>query len=180
MICGVERHRLGGKHLRRHGLTTAEYKLKFPDAKLWSEKYHLNNSKSHIGVKRSEASKLKQSKTRMGFKHSPETIKKMFSKYRNTKPELKMKKKLEDWGISFVQHKQLLGFNHQFDFYIPHLNLAIEVDGCYWHGCEPCGYGDRKRERDIEINEWCDEHNIKLVRYWEHDLMQETFQLEVA
>jgi very-short-patch-repair endonuclease len=67
------------------------------------------------------------------FMENPEShvniIKKI--KGRNTKCEQEVKRLLDNLGIKYQTQHYL---NHHFlDFYIPSKNLAIEVDGCYWH-----------------------------------------------
>lgn len=49
-----------------------------------------------------------------------------------TWPEREFKKMLKELDVEFEVQK-IVG-NKIFDFYIPHLNLLIEVDGCYFHG----------------------------------------------
>lgn len=72
------------------------------------------------------------------------------------------------------------------DFFFPEAQLAVFVDGCFWHGCPICGHipktnNDywkekimRNRERDIVTNEHLTLHGVKVVRFWEHQL---TFEL---
>jgi len=49
-----------------------------------------------------------------------------------TWPEREFKKLLKELDVEFEVQK-IVG-SKIFDFYIPHLNLLIEVDGCYFHG----------------------------------------------
>jgi very-short-patch-repair endonuclease len=44
-----------------------------------------------------------------------------------------MRRALLEWGVEFVQSRQLQGTTHRPDFYLPSYNLAIECDGLYWH-----------------------------------------------
>lgn len=54
-----------------------------------------------------------------------------------TRPELAFKEMLEFNDIEFVFQKWVSwkrGWKKWYDFYIPSLNLLIEIDGVYWHG----------------------------------------------
>jgi very-short-patch-repair endonuclease len=51
-----------------------------------------------------------------------------------TWPEREFKKLLKELKVNFEVQK-IVG-NKIYDFYIPHLNMLIEVDGDYWHGNE--------------------------------------------
>ena len=48
-----------------------------------------------------------------------------------TWPEKEFQKMLKELKVKFETQK-IVG-NKIFDFYIPHLNLLLEVDGDYWH-----------------------------------------------
>ena len=97
---------------------------------------------------------------------------------KNTKPELKFKSLLEQSGIEFIFQKSLpwkRGWKKWYDFYIPSLNLLIEVDGIYWHGK---GVLDKdldirqrqSRENDILKNTLALKLGYNLLRIWEDDL----------
>lgn len=68
------------------------------------------------------------------------------------------------------------------DFYFPQDDLAIFTDGCFWHGCELCGHVpsrngafwraklERNRLRDAGVNARLEAENVRVLRFWEHDL----------
>ena len=68
------------------------------------------------------------------------------------------------------------------DFYFPEDGLAVFTDGCFWHGCQKCGHVpsqhsafwraklDRSRLRDANVNARLQAQNIRVLRFWEHDL----------
>lgn len=72
----------------------------------------------------------------------------------DTKPELKVKAILDATGIDY-EHPWTLNGKFRVDFYVPGQKMIIEVDGCYWHGCETCGYegvsAGHTRARDAYI-----------------------------
>ena len=61
------------------------------------------------------------------------------------------------------------------DFYIPSCNVAIEVDGDFYHSYglvyEQMSPMQKKNKRvDEQKNHWCAINCIKLLRIWEHDI----------
>lgn len=102
----------------------------------------------------------------------------MCSRYWNTKPEQRMKIILEQLNIEFISQgkiRELVGRDkyHPFDFLIPSLKIAIEVDGCLWHRCSihcpDSQFGDpegeKRRDDEARLLGW------KVFRVWEHDLV---------
>ena len=58
-----------------------------------------------------------------------------------TKLHQRLRKALQDAGVvSQTEHE--VGF-YSIDEAVPELKLAIEADGCYWHGCASCGFAGR-------------------------------------
>lgn len=99
---------------------------------------------------------------------------------RDTLPELKLRSLLVSEGVDFVTHKEIegarsIGFFHQYDFLVRSKVLAIEMNGCYWHGCERCfpapnDFQLQARRRDKEIEEATSRLGWKLQVVWEHDI----------
>jgi very-short-patch-repair endonuclease len=56
-----------------------------------------------------------------------------------TKPHRVLEMALLAAGVQGLVREYRIGFYHV-DEALPHLALAIEVDGCYWHGCSVCGF----------------------------------------
>jgi len=64
-----------------------------------------------------------------------------------------------------------------YDFYLPELNIVIEIDGDFWH-CNPnskhseAKYDSQKKNliRDKEKEQWLKDNNYKLLRFWESDI----------
>lgn len=60
----------------------------------------------------------------------------------------------------------------QADQAIPELKIAIFEDGCFWHGCEKCGFDkyrirqkyDIRNSLELQSKGWC------VLRFWEHDI----------
>lgn len=64
------------------------------------------------------------------------------------------------------------------DFYLPESKTLIEVDGCYWHGCDQCKYPGMKsnRKADKAKNTYVNNHGLKLIRLREHDVLKANFE----
>jgi DNA mismatch endonuclease (patch repair protein) len=68
------------------------------------------------------------------------------------------------------------------DVFFPELNVAVFLDGCFWHGCPRCGHCPktntvyweaklmRNRARDRKVNRILRREGVVVVRFWEHEL----------
>src|SRR5262245_12077251 len=68
------------------------------------------------------------------------------------------------------------------DFFFPERQLAVFLDGCYWHACPRCGHVPsinqrfwsaklrRNQERDREKERQLGAEGIRVIRFWEHEL----------
>jgi len=89
----------------------------------------------------------------------------------SSKLHLAFKRSIEEAGIKgfITEHKE--GY-YSIDEAHPRLKIAVEVHGCYWHGCEKCGYIaphntqriDKSKKSYLENRGW------RLEVFWEHDL----------
>lgn len=116
----------------------------------------------------------KKARNPLGIKtHVKKNAAKMATKM--TWPEREFKKMLKELGVDFEVQK-IVG-NKIFDFYIPHLNLLIEVDGCYFHG-NPNKFEvlNNMQKRNIRNDAFKDSLAIGLgfgiERVWESDLKE--------
>ena len=149
------------------------------------------------------------SKTMTGVKKSPATISNMiraqrskthnlsYRVFNNKTTEIPMKSILVNLG-----YEEKSGFIHQYhpknaeitgivDFYIPSLNLIIEVDGNFWH-CNPKKYPkdyfhpvlkkysyeiwNKDKSRDEEVIKL----GYKVLRFWEGEFDQNIVQESLA
>lgn len=87
--------------------------------------------------------------------------------FKNTKIEKELQLALIKKNIKFEVQKQILGLP---DIFIEP-NICVFADGCYWHGCEMCGYNNlQKQNRDAKITEELTEKGYCVFRFWEHDI----------
>jgi very-short-patch-repair endonuclease len=88
-----------------------------------------------------------------------------------TKPEQSMAARLTEQGVVYEAQHVIGSF--LVDFYLPATNTIIEVNGCYWHGCRPCGFEAHNlkgQARDKRKATYFAKHGYKLITVWEHDL----------
>lgn len=120
------------------------------------------------------------------FEKDPESLWKFIRagqhtpKWSDTKPELKMKAILEKLGVEYTHPDRISELKgrhkiHPWDFLIPSRKIAIEVDGCFWHGCQKCYPGSINPREDQELKRDCEAElsGWTVLRYWEHDLVDD-------
>lgn len=101
---------------------------------------------------------------------------------RDTKPERMLRSALHAQGLRFrVAHRPLPALNRTADIVFTRAQLAVFVDGCFWHGCDlhytqPRANASfwhdkirRNQERDNETNTILAAAGWQVLRIWEHD-----------
>lgn len=68
-----------------------------------------------------------------------------------------------------------------FDFYLPNEIILIECDGDYWHGFDRVDEeldDNQKRSRDNDVvkNKVANNSNIRLLRFWEHEIHKDNYE----
>ncbi len=97
---------------------------------------------------------------------------------KDSKIEKMVKLALQLRSIKFRTHEPIIG---QPDIYIETIveDIAIMVDGCFWHGCVEC-HGDKILDmtipkaniiRDQKVNNALKLKGIRVVRIWEHEIL---------
>lgn len=94
---------------------------------------------------------------------------------------------LEKDGVEYIKHPTvnvLVGKSWrrlQPDFLVPSMRLAIEVNGCYVHGCPECygGPGPQTRrllkyDRRVRALERA---NFRVLTFWEHELSSKNHEV---
>jgi DNA mismatch endonuclease (patch repair protein) len=112
---------------------------------------------------------------------TPEQRKRCMSRVRNknTDIELTFRKALWTAGFRYRLNYKLIG---KPDLVFVGKNLAVFVDGCYWHGCPQHGQIPKTNEafwrekiernmaRDAAINDSLVTAGWQVLRFWEHDI----------
>ena len=95
---------------------------------------------------------------------------KQVTPFHDTSIEIKLQEWLKEQNIEFQKHYPILG---QPDILIKP-NIAIFADGCYWHKCPECGFGEL-RQRDKEVTEELQKQGYIVIRLWEHEINKNQF-----
>lgn len=137
--------------------------------------------------KQSISAKKRKIHGHTGHKHSKKTIEKLRQNtlrlitngvfnHLKTKPHIAMTKILDELNI--VYYEEQIVDVWSFDFFIPKYNLYIEVDGDYFHSHPkkyPQGPQTKTQKinwyRDIKKNQFCNNNNLLLLRFWECDIL---------
>ncbi|WP_239310586.1 very short patch repair endonuclease [Frankia sp. Cj3] len=102
---------------------------------------------------------------------------------RDTTPELQLRREVHRLGLRFRVHKRVTPRCTP-DFVLPRWQLAVFVDGCFWHGCPQHGMKrfkgpnaqlwrekfEANLERDRRNNASLAEAGWRVVRVWECDV----------
>ena len=107
---------------------------------------------------------------------------------RDTGPELLLRSALHRAGLRFRVDLPIRpggGRPVRPDVVFPRRRVAVYVDGCFWHGCPVhwtrsrtnAGYWDEKvvanRERDARTTAALEADGWTVLRFWEHDDMND-------
>lgn len=99
-----------------------------------------------------------------------------------SKRQLSIKYKLHKKYKNSMNEKGLLGFKTEYEFgpysideADPFAKIAVEIDGCYWHGCKLCGYKgdtriqliDKKKTSFLKNRGWI------IIRIKEHEIKRD-------
>lgn len=107
---------------------------------------------------------------------------------RDTTLELNIRRRLHAAGYRYrVDYAPISGTRRRADIVFTRLRVAVFVDGCFWHGC-PIDYTaprsnadfwraklDSNRARDLDTNARLAETGWVVLRFWEHDTLNEMF-----
>ena len=117
------------------------------------------------------------------IKKSIERSKKPHPKYGTSKLETIFETDiLKKLKVQYQKQFYAKDIKRYYDFYIPELNVLIEVDGDYYHSYgkiyEEMTPMQKKNHRVDEIkNEWAALHGYALIRIWEHDIRNNPYKV---
>lgn len=82
---------------------------------------------------------------------------------------------LDKLGVHYIYQYKAESIGRYFDFYLPEVNLIIEVDGDYFHGYGLLYEQKNKMQKhaewvDRQKDTWALAHCIPILRFWEHDI----------
>lgn len=100
----------------------------------------------------------------------------------NTRPEVALRSALHRLGLRFFKNRRpVRSIRHRADIVFPARQVAVFVDGCFWHGCPEHGNTprtngeywraklDRNRERDERVDALLAAAGWRVIRIWEHE-----------
>lgn len=100
---------------------------------------------------------------------------------RDTRPELAVRRAVHRLGLRYrVDARPIASLNRRADLVFPRAQIAVFVDGCYWHACPDHGtlptangaYWSAKIEgnvtRDRETDAILRDAGWTSIRFWEH------------
>lgn len=98
--------------------------------------------------------------------------------YGTSKLEEKFAKNfLEKLNIEFDYQFKAESIGRYYDFYLPTINIIIEINGGYWHsdprlyeGKELTPTQKKNKRVDKLKKKWADEHKIPIYYFWEDDI----------
>lgn len=165
------------------GLTTDSHE----SIKSSSEKNKLKKASAETRKKQSEAAKKRLIPGNLGKRHSEESKEKMRQntlrmikdgrfKQTKTKPCIAFARLLQKNNIKFEEEKLIKHWS--VDFYLIDFDIYIEIDGDYFHSnpkIYPCGPKTKTQKinysRDLSKNKYFNENNLRLLRIWESDIL---------
>ena len=133
--------------------------------------------KRSIEFRQNLSLRTKGNKYALGYKRSESEIEiikqrrlKQIFPFKDTSIEIKLQNWLKEQNIEFKTHYPILG---QPDIFIKP-NICIFADGCYWHKCPTCGFGEGK-ERDEMVTIELQKQGYMVIRLWEHEINKDQF-----
>ena len=86
---------------------------------------------------------------------------------RSSTLELKVQSWLDEWNIEYEIGNRIVIGPKELDIWIPSKNIAIEINGCYWHS-------DMEKPKNYHINKFkdCQQKGIQLIQVWEDWLIK--------
>ena len=93
-------------------------------------------------------------------------------KHTFTKPHQRLKAALDEAALVQFRTEFPVGY-YSIDEAYPELRIALEVDGCYWHGCSKCGYLSKNACLDKRKNTFLRNRGWIVVRLKECKIKQD-------
>lgn len=100
----------------------------------------------------------------------------------DTKPELELRRELHRMGLRYqLQRRPVGGLRRTVDIVFPRERVAVEVRGCFWHGCPEHATAPKanamwwkekleaNRRRDEDTDRRLGEAGWHVIVVWEHE-----------
>lgn len=84
--------------------------------------------------------------------------------FTRSKPQLFISQLLTKADVNFLENTRKVLPGRELDFFLPEINLGIEVNGLYWHR-DGVGFPLLEKTKLAEA------HGIQLLHFWEHEII---------
>ena len=150
------------------------FNLLYSSPKFLHEQYVLDN-RSMIGIARQLNISDNAVKTALLY-HSFDIRQKKSTSYLESFVE----KFLNKNEIKFVKNDRMSIKPYEFDFYLPHHRVAIEVCGLYWHSCDNQHVSDNRRLKTYHQQKFmkANQNNITLITLFEDEILNMPDKIE--
>jgi len=132
-----------------------------------------NHPRGMLGKHRTEKfkkhmSKIMKEKMKNGELYSFSEYNSDPKRFRDSSIEKIMREKLMERQITYKKHVRILGTPD----ILVNDNLAVFVDGCYWHGCLSCCPNSPhiNNKHDPEVTKGLEKQGYKVLRFWGHEI----------
>lgn len=161
-------------------------RIQWNKGKKWSETYTNEQIEQLYEILHSEERGRKISNKLKGVPKSEEHVKKIIERMNSGEFSISSKneeKFIEEFikplGIEFKHQYYIKEIKQFADVFIPSKNTIIEYDGDFWH-CNPNKFKNgpkyeiqsKKVNKDLIKAQWCKENGVKLIRFWESDVLE--------
>lgn len=141
-ICGEKHKKISSSHLKKHGLTPIQYKLKYNTGTM---------------------SELSKDKAREIYFEKFDTI----NTYKRTSSnEEEIAEYIRSFDLEVIQSDRTTLKPLELDIFIPSLNIAIEYNGLAWHSEF---FGKKDRYYHLNKTNACEQKGIKLIHIFDDE-----------
>ncbi len=151
---------------RKRGPLSIEQKNKISNT-LKSKSEHLSKKAKEWHAK--ETDEEKQKRLANWIEAGRKNVERMID---GTTIEAYVENELIKQGIEY-KTQQKVGW-YLVDFIIEKKYVIIEANGCYWHGCEQCGFNDenhvKKRQNELVREQRLQKRGYTVITVWEHEI----------
>lgn len=151
--------------------------MKVPKAQKTAKRKPVNTAAKRMAARSSEKSWASSETVRQSM---------LSNRPRDTRPELALRSALHAQGLRFRKHVHPIPRSRcEVDVAFTRWKVAIQLDGCFWHGCPEHGNlpktnqewwaakFERNLERDRRLDQLLTEHGWTVLRFWEHKAMED-------
>jgi len=140
-----------------------KYGVSYPTIRKWFEKHSipLRTRAEQIQLNFKKRPCIIDKLVEAGYKRGS-----MTGPFYDTNIEVMFMKWSDEKSLAYIQQYQINKKGHPYDFYIPSMNLLVEVDGLYWHS------SNTAKARDAKHSEKAVEEGYNIIRFNDHEILK--------